>query len=250
MSKVFISGSISIELLPKCVKESINKIINANMEIIVGDANGIDTLVQKYCNQLNYNAVTVYSIYISPRYKVKKFSSKYIAVRSELKKERERQEIKDAAMTMDSDYSFVIWDGKSKGSYNNIMRAIDDNKRVKLYLSAKNQFLKARKITRIDIEYIYRENNGYLASEVVEYLINEGEEYFQQTRVFNKCLLDNKIIMKKEGVYLPMPEYEKLFIVDKYRGKKSGIRFKNEFINWLEDWIKKKKSSQAEQLSF
>jgi hypothetical protein len=248
MSKVFISGSISLKKLPRCIEDSIDKIIQKNMEILIGDADGIDTLVQKYCNRLDYNTVTVYSIYASPRYKLKKFGSKYIAVKGDIKKERERQKFKDAAMTKDSEYSLIIWDEKSKGSYNNIIRAIDNNNAVKLYLCSEKCFLESRKITKIEIEYIYRKNNGYSAAEVVEYLKNEGEEYFKHTRSFNKCLLDSKIIKNEAGVYLPIPEYERLFIIDKYRGKKS-IRFSNEFINWIEDWIKKKKPL-VKQLSF
>jgi hypothetical protein len=34
--------------------------------------------------------------------------------------------------------------------------------------------------------------------------------------------------------------------VDKYQGKIKGIRFTNEFINWVEKWIKKNK--QPEEL--
>lgn len=33
--------------------------------------------------------------------------------------------------------------------------------------------------------------------EVVEYLLNEGEDFFQQTRAFNKCLMDQHIIKKR-----------------------------------------------------
>jgi hypothetical protein len=59
---VFISGSISMKKLPQKVINSINKIIDQNFEILVGDASGIDTLVQEYCLSLNYFNVTVYSI--------------------------------------------------------------------------------------------------------------------------------------------------------------------------------------------
>ena len=47
--KVFISGSLSIKVLPKETEETIDKIINKNAEILVGDAPGIDKLIQKYC---------------------------------------------------------------------------------------------------------------------------------------------------------------------------------------------------------
>ena len=38
-------------------------------------------------------------------------------------------------MTNDSEYSLVIWDGKSKGSYSNILRSLEQNKPVKVYMS-------------------------------------------------------------------------------------------------------------------
>jgi|APSaa5957512576_1039674.scaffolds.fasta_scaffold29918_1 hypothetical protein len=237
-NKVFISGSITIKQLPRCVEDSLQRIKEQNLGLLVGDADGTDTMVQNYCKRINYLNVTVYSIYSSPRYKVPEFNKKYILVKSDSKKERERQKEKDAAMTKDSEYSLVIWDGKSKGSYQNILRALEHNKKIKVYLHLENKFLEPDKITNEEIEFIYRKNNGYTAKEVVEYLISEGEDYFQQTRAFNKCLMEQRIIKKEDGVYLPMPQYEKLIIIDKYRGKIKGIKFNNDFINWVEKWVK------------
>lgn len=237
-NKVFISGSITIKKLPTCVENSLQRIKDQNLGLLVGDADGIDTMVQNYCKKMNYLNIIVYSIYSSPRYKVPEFNKKYILVKSDSKKERERQKEKDAAMTEDSEYSLVIWDGKSKGSYQNILRALEYNKKIKVYLHSENKFLEPNKITNEEIEFIYRKNNGYTAKEVVEYLINEGEDYFQQTRAFNKCLMEQHIIKKEDGIYLPMPQYEKLIIIDKYRGKIKGIKFNNDFINWVEKWVK------------
>jgi len=138
-NKVFISGSISIKKLPQEVKNSIDKITEQNIEILVGDADGIDTLVQNYCLSLNYYNLTIYSIYILPRYKAdEKFNIKYIEVSNSIKKERERQQEKDKIMTIDSEFTFTIWDSKSKGSYANILRGLDNNKKIKIYLSNKN----------------------------------------------------------------------------------------------------------------
>ena len=67
-NSVFISGSISIQILPQEVKNSIHKIIDNQMKILVGDANGIDSLVQDYCFSLGYFNVTIYSISSMPRY--------------------------------------------------------------------------------------------------------------------------------------------------------------------------------------
>lgn len=246
--KVFISGSISIKILPNCIKDSIRKIKDKNIEILVGDADGIDMIIQKYCKMIDYYSVTVYSIYSSPRFKINEFGSKFIKIKNDSKKERERQKEKDEAMTMDSDYSLVIWDGMSKGSYSNILRAIEYGKKIKVYLSSEDDFLNPTKINKNEIEYIYRKNNGYSAAEVVEYLKSEGEEYFKNTKAFNKCLMDKKIIIKEDGIYKPMPEYEQLFIVDKFRGRVKGIRFKIEFIDWVEIWLKDIKPPEEQGL--
>jgi len=239
MKKVFISGSISIKKLPVVVEESLDNIFKEGMEILVGDADGIDTMVQNYCKRANYGKVTVYSIYPTPRYMVNGFNKKYIKPKSDSKKERELQKEKDEAMTLDSEYSFVIWDGKSKGSFSNVVRALENNKKIKLYLSDINGYMQQSKITKTEIEFIYRKNNGYSAAEVVEYLKSIGENFFPHTRAFNKKLIDHKIIKKEDGVYVPMPKYKKLFMIDKYRGKVTGIRFTNEFIDWVEKWVKK-----------
>jgi hypothetical protein len=241
MSSVFISGSIAVKNIPYDVEKSINKIIDQNISILIGDADGIDTMVQNYCKKHKYSNVTVYSIYSSPRYIVPGFNKKYVVVSTESKKERERQREKDAAMTADSDYSLVIWDGKSKGSYQNILRAIEANKKIKVFLQSENRYIEAAKVTSDEIEFIYRKNNGYTAKEVVEYLISEGEDYFLQTQAFNKCMLEQHILKKEDDVYLPMAGYEHMFIIDKYRGKVKGVKFNNEFINWVERWVKENK---------
>ena len=57
-----------------------------------------------------------------------------------LKNEREKQTYKDEAMSTDSDFSFVIWDGKSKGSFANILRAINSNKFAKVYYIFEERF--------------------------------------------------------------------------------------------------------------
>lgn len=234
MSKVFISGSISIKQIPKNVVESLEKIQKNKLEVLVGDADGIDRKVQDYFKKNNYENICVYSIYSPPRNLSSPiFRKKLVRVTEDIKKERERQTLKDKAMTEDSDYSLVVWDGKSKGSHKNILRALELKKKVKVYLTYKNNFIEQKKINKNEIDFIYYENNGYSAKEVVDYLASEGKDYFKNTRALNKYLLDNKIIEKTEDIYTPLKN-KNLFIIETYRGKASGLRFKNEFIDWLE----------------
>ena len=54
MKKVFISGSIAIKALPECVLLSLDKMMQNNLEILVGDASGIDEQIQKYFSKHKY----------------------------------------------------------------------------------------------------------------------------------------------------------------------------------------------------
>lgn len=246
MSRVFISGSISIKKLPLEVMNSVKKIIDNKIEILVGDADGIDTLIQDFCLNENYINLTVYSISAIPRYKASnEFNFKHIFPDENIKKERERQQEKDKDMTIDSEYSFVIWDGKSKGSYANIMRALENNKKIKIYDNTSKHFFAQSKINKTEIEFIYRENNGYTASEVIQYLKDEVINAFERTQDLNKYLIEHSIIKKDHDIYTPVHGHEELFILDKYRGKTKGIKFKNEFISWIETKLTKSKSMQA-----
>ena len=64
--KVFISGSISIKKLPNKVINSLNKIKENNFEVLVGDAKGIDSLIQDFYQ--DYENVTIYTAEETPRY--------------------------------------------------------------------------------------------------------------------------------------------------------------------------------------
>jgi len=239
-NSVFISGSISIKTLPQEVKNSIHKVVDNQMKILVGDANGIDTLVQEYCLLLNYYNVTVYTISSIPRYRASdKFNLNIVSVPSGIKSVRERQQSKDKAMTNDCQYSFIIWDGKSKGSYANILRSFEQDKKIKLY--AENKFLEQREINHENIEAIYRKNSGYTAFEVVQNLKN----IFNRTQDLNRYLVQNSIIKKDNNVYQPMSQYEELFIIDRYRGRVKGIKFRSEFLGWIEGSFKSDKRVQG-----
>ncbi|WP_111813149.1 hypothetical protein [Acinetobacter soli] len=238
MKKVFISGSIAIKALPECVLLSLDKMMQNNLEILVGDASGIDEQIQKYFSKHKYKNVTVYSIYNQPRnLNSSNFKVKVIDIEIESNREREKQKEKDKAMTNDSEYSLVIWDGKSKGSYSNILRSLEQKKAVKVYLDEINDFIEKDKITVPEIEYIYRKNNGYTAQEIVEYLLGINITQFKNTRDLNKYLIEKKIIAKEESIYIPVMD-KNFFIIETYQGKVSGLKFTNEFIQWFEQEIK------------
>ena len=245
-NSVFISGSISIKELPLEVSDSIKTIIKKKMTIVVGDAPGIDSLIQDLCNSENYFNIIVYTITSTPRYKANSnFQEKTISVSQEIKSQRERQTYKDKAMSVDSTFNLVIWDGSSKGSYANILRALESHKKVKVYYQDINDYLPSEKIIPMELEFIYRKNNGYTASEVVEYLQNNGIETYNRSQDLNKFLINENLLVKEGTAYQPTKKNPELFIVERYRGKPRGVKFNNQFIDWIESIATQPKPEQT-----
>ena len=137
MKKVFLSGSRSLKKLNEKVIEKLDFFIKDKAHFLVGDANGADTLFQKYLAEKNYTNVTVYTIYPKPRNLISnKFKIKTIKPRKGLKG-RQAQMEKDRAMCRDCDVALIYWDGKSKGSKANWIRCFRDKGKQNVFVISK-----------------------------------------------------------------------------------------------------------------
>lgn len=121
--KIFISGSKSISKLPELAKAFINQFIENGDEILIGDCYGVDAVVQKYIEYKGFSNVTVYCSGVTPRNNFA--SSARIRSCAEAAKDltgSEFQYVKDIQMAADCDQALMIWDGKSKGTAENLKR--------------------------------------------------------------------------------------------------------------------------------
>ena len=121
--KIFISGSKSISMLPELAKTFIDQFIENGDEILVGDCYGIDAVVQKYLESKGFSNVTVYCSGVIPRNNFT--SSAKIHSCAEAAKGltgRAFHYVKDIQMAKDCDQALMIWDGKSKGTAENLNR--------------------------------------------------------------------------------------------------------------------------------
>ena len=203
MSKIFISGSISIKELDEKVKKVIDKIIQKKYEILVGDAEGIDKLIQNYLAKWGYENVVVYYIGEKPRnYQFKNFKTKKVNFDDLLKSEREKQ----------YDKCFCIWNGRSKGTYENIKRALENRQKsreIVIYYNQTKEFIKAEKLQEYSelknrIDEIYEENNGYSLKEIYE--IVKEDYHCNKYKDFINRLVEEKMITKvsqKKEFYKP-----------------------------------------------
>lgn len=234
MKSVFISGSIAIKMLPNEVIKSFDKIISQNIQVYVGDADGIDTLTQKYFTSKNYSNVTVCTIYNTPRNRASNlFVIKQINYDQKIKSEREKQTSKDNYMTTHTDYSFVIWDGMSKGSYANIQRGLEQGKKLKIYYTSTNKFLSKEELEPSSIENIYKSNTGYTPSEIVA-KIKSSNIYTNISKVseLKEWLVNHKIFKEYKNKIEVDSQYKDYFIVETYRGNQT-IRYKQDILSLI-----------------
>jgi hypothetical protein len=110
--RIVVSGSRSISQLPEEAKSRLNKIMSLGAEIFVGDAPGVDLLVQVFLHEARYSKVCVYYAYSKPRnnmgFETQAGFGSYVE--------------RDQAMCLDADFGLAIWDGRSKGTKANIDR--------------------------------------------------------------------------------------------------------------------------------
>lgn len=131
-------GNSITPTLPKEVLSKINYYILVGHKIIVGDCQGIDTLVQKYLNKCNYRNVVVYYSGSKCRNKVNQDWQSVSVLSNE--SGRAFYTAKDIAACNDADAGLAIWDGKSAGTNRNIKQLRDNGKSVLVYRLDKGYF--------------------------------------------------------------------------------------------------------------
>jgi hypothetical protein len=113
MKTVFVHGSRSISVLPQAAIDCLDKIMELNFHVIVGQCPGLETEVVKYLTTNNYQNFTV--IYC-------KFDGSGTPKYRELphKGLPGGYKIRNWYMCTVSDYGLAIWDNRSKWTKQNI----------------------------------------------------------------------------------------------------------------------------------
>jgi hypothetical protein len=236
MKSVFVSGSISIKTLPSEVIKSFDKIISKTIHVYVGDADGIDTLTQNYFASKNYTNVTVCTIKEHPRNLASNhFNIKHVNYDISTKSHREQQSFKDSYMTTHTDYSFVVWDGKSKGSFTNIKRAFEQEKKLKVYYMKIGRCLLKEELAPSNIENIYKSNTGYTPSEIVA-KIKASNIYTNISKAseLKEWMISHKIFKSHKNKIEVNSNFKDYFIIENYRGNQT-IRYKKNVLDLINE---------------
>lgn len=140
MKTVFLSGSRKSNQLNELVRSRIKEWLDQRAKFVVGDANGADKAMQGYLADQNYQDVKVYCSGSVCRNNIGDWDVQEVSVDPKLKG-RAFYTQKDKEMASIADSGFVLWDGKSIGSINNVHELLKNGKSIVVYLSPKQQFI-------------------------------------------------------------------------------------------------------------
>jgi len=164
MSKIFVSGSMSIKNVNSKVVERINNMIKSNFAILIGDANGTDSSIQNILKRNQYGNVTVYCSGVFPRNNIGKWNVKCIATNYS-ENTRSFFTAKDRVMAKDCDYGFMIWDTKSTGTLNNIYELLEQNKISVVFVNKLKEFFKISNVEEFERLITTMSHNAFLRAD-------------------------------------------------------------------------------------
>lgn len=147
--KIFIAGARNITELDDNVKSRLMSIYNNNYNIFVGDCYGVDTAIQDFFTKLKYNNVTIFASNGKARNNIGNWNVKAVPVDKSMKG-FDFYKQKDIAMANNADYGFMIWDGKSRGTLNNIINLVNQNKKVLVYITVSHKMFVVGSMIQID----------------------------------------------------------------------------------------------------
>jgi hypothetical protein len=135
---VFIGGSRAVSKLNVVIRARLDDLIERGCTILIGDANGADKAVQTYFAKKEYPNVIVFCMEecrnnvgawptrsIEPPAGSKGFS--YYAA-------------KDFVMAEEAQCGVMLWDGKSKGTLQNMLNLVGADKRTLVYFAPTKDF--------------------------------------------------------------------------------------------------------------
>lgn len=138
-TKVFIAGSLSIDVLDPVVEARISRIVSRSLEVIVGDADGVDGAVQALLQRSGHAGTTVYCSGDEPRNNLGNWP--VCRVQSPARRgTRAFFTAKDRRMAEDADIGLMIWDSRSTGTLSNVLELVRRQKKSVVFVQAAHGF--------------------------------------------------------------------------------------------------------------
>jgi hypothetical protein len=143
METVFLGGSRRIARLNESIRSKLDQLIDRGLWIFVGDANGADRALQQHLADRGHKRVVVYAVTGMLRNNVGHWD-----VRSVDPPRGARgfdlYSVKDTQMAKDASYGLMLWDGKSRGTLENVRNLLAHGKPVTVHLAPARRFVSLR----------------------------------------------------------------------------------------------------------
>jgi adenine-specific DNA-methyltransferase len=143
MKRVFVGGSRRISRLNEEVRRRLDQVVDREMGILVGDANGADRAVQTWLHERGYLSVTVFCTGGECRNNVGGWPVEVVQP-PHRKRDFAFYTAKDAAMAQGADAGFMLWDGESPGTVVNVARLLGEGKSTLVWVRPQKVFLTLR----------------------------------------------------------------------------------------------------------
>jgi len=143
MEAVFLGGSRRIARLNEAIRSKLDELLDRGLWMVVGDANGADRALQQHLADRGYERVVVYAVTGLLRNNVGHWEVRSVdAPRGA--RGFDLYSVKDAQMAKDASYGFMLWDGKSRGTLENIHNLLAQGKPVAVHLGPVRRFVSLR----------------------------------------------------------------------------------------------------------
>jgi len=149
MTKVFISGSRRVSHLDSQVKARLDSIIERQLLVLVGDANGADKAVQGHLHERGYKNVEVFCVAGACRNNLGGWQIRTVTP-AHRKKDLRYFASKDREMAKEANAGLIIWDAKGPGTLVNVLRLVAYKKKVVVYSVRAKRFVEIRKKADLD----------------------------------------------------------------------------------------------------
>lgn len=139
MATVFIAGSITIKHLDPKVKARIDNVVESDLAVVVGDADGADSAIQGYLAARCARNVTVFCSGTQPRNNVGAWPVHQVTT-AHAAGSRAFFTAKDIEMAQAADYGLMIWDSKSTGTLSNVIELLARKKKSVVFVHRDKEF--------------------------------------------------------------------------------------------------------------
>jgi hypothetical protein len=147
---VFIAGSMNIKKIDPKVIERIDTIVSSDFDIVIGDAEGVDSSIQQHLHDAGSIRTTIYCSGLTPRNNLGSWPFKRID-NPHTEGSRAFFTAKDLAMAAIADFGLMVWDSKSTGTLSNVIELLKRQKKSVVFVNKEKTFVNVTSARQLEL---------------------------------------------------------------------------------------------------